>query len=335
MDEEIVLSQPSIVQFQHRYDEISVCVQDSRRKDIFPVPWNTGDHRRRLIGHYGKYVSAGSEYEGELAFWTEWEANTRAKNLKHLGNDLCAKRMNFVAPFARSLRQNQSYQGCVRVSGSAYMKKGCGMYLNTDPCVFGSSFKYSNCRQDKTPRLKHLAPGSLIVFCSVHKGLYILDTVFIVADNSTSYKSSKTGIKVIKCSAEFRVLTLERLISNHPSDYVFYRGVKYKKGITSPFSFTPAYKFSSTNREDDMYWKEAESSRCRKRCIINLDRLNVVAQKHNVVNPFGISRTRSATLSSAGLDCIKAVWAEIVRQVQDEDELDNNMVLGVHFKEYR
>ena len=42
----------------------------------------------------------------------------------NLGNDLCAKRMNFVAPFARSLRQNQSYQGCVRVSGSAYMKKG-------------------------------------------------------------------------------------------------------------------------------------------------------------------------------------------------------------------
>ena len=302
MNDKVAFSQPSIVQFQHRYNEISVSVKDSKRKDIFPVPWNTGDHRRRLIGHHGKYVSAGREYEGELAFWTEWEANTLAKNLNHLRNDMLAKRIHFVSPLACDLRLNQSSQGCTSTLSTPCVRNGCSKYLNTDPCVFGSSFKYSNCRQQKTSGLKYLVPGSLIVFGSIHKGLYYLDTVFIVADNSTSYNSSTKGIKVIKCSDEFRVLTLERLVSNHPSEYVFYRGVTYHKGMTTPFSFTPAYKFSSGDRKSDMYWEEAKSSKCRRRCIINLDKLNVVAQKHNVVNPFGISRTRSATLTVAGFD---------------------------------
>ena len=317
-------SQLCIIQFQHPRNEIGVCNQDTKCKDIFLVPWNSKEHRRRLVQHSGKFVMEGVDDEGSLAFWTEWEADTKAKNLKPMGNNMLAKRIHFPLPLKHMVNQNHDSQGCVRVTSPHCAISACGNFLNTDPCVFGRSFKYSNCRQNATTRLKHLMPGSLIVFGSVLNGQYCLDTVFIVADNPTPFRTSNTGIKSVICTDEYRILTLERLVSNNPVDYVFYRGVTFQKGMTTPFSFTPSYRFKSDNYEN-----EVNSYECRKRCIIDLDKLNSAACKVGGIKPFDIKQTRRATLTLANRVSIKAVWDNIVQQVQDKR--GNNMVLGVRF----
>lgn len=59
------------------------------------------------------------------------------------------------------------------------------MLQNTDPLVFGDSFLYSNCRQGAIGRLRELRAGSVIVFGSVVSKSWVVDTVFVVGDEST------------------------------------------------------------------------------------------------------------------------------------------------------
>ena len=178
-------AQPCIVQFQHRKDEVLVGRTNARSRDVFEVGWNMGDHRRRLVGHSGNYVESGICYSGELAFWTEWEANTQARNLSPLTSWGCARRIHYVmSPLhgdAASAKEKRSdANDC---SGRA------NKYQNTDPCVFGKSFKYSNCKQDSAHELKNLPAGSLIVFGSIHDNIYYLDTVFVVADGPGDFRT--------------------------------------------------------------------------------------------------------------------------------------------------
>ena len=316
---------PCIVQFQHRKDEISIDRKDAWRTDEFPVGWNRGDHRRRLVGHYGEFVKSGVCDKGELAFWTEWEANTLARNLSPLSCCGCAKRIhNVVSP----LRGDATLEKEPQSDASSCVGKA-NKYQNTDPCVFGASFKYSNCKQNAAHELKHLPSGSLIVFGSIHEAKYYLDTVFIVADGPTTYMTSLAGINKLSCSAEYKELTFKRLLSTPPKEYAFYRGRVFEKGIEWPFSFTPAYKLSSDERQSDIYNREVNSEQCRKRCVIDLSKLNDIAMKYGSPrDAFDISRMRPTTVTHSNSECIEAVWNEIVLQVQSDK---NGMVLGTHF----
>jgi hypothetical protein len=320
-------SQPCIVQFQHCKDEIGISKRNAYRlaDGNYVVKWNTGGHRRRLIEHRGTFVTSSGKSVGDLAFWTEWEAKTIAHKLRHLASNcnMCAKRIHRVlTPVCNEVADMCSPEtpDCAGEDMS---------YQNTDPCVFGASFKYSFCKQDATHGLRCLPPGSLIVFGSIHDGQYFLDTVFVVASNPVVYETSAAGVAMIDCSNEYRKLTLERLISNPPGEYVFYRGVSFKCGNPAPFSFTPAYKFSTDRiKSRESYEAEANSEQCRKRCLLDLQELNAKAGKHGFLarNPFDISRTRPTTITPANRQCIKAVWDDIVSQVAKQ-----GFVLGVCF----
>lgn len=316
--------QPCIVQLQHCKDEIGISSRNSVRlaNGNYSVNWNNGGHRRRLVGHWGKFATPEEHGEGELAFWTEWEAKTIAHRLRPLACDMCAKRIHHVlSPICEEVSGKIARVGINCADRSAE-------YLNTDPCVFGDSFKYSFCKQDAALGLKRLPPGSLIVFGSIHREHYYLDTVFVVADNPVVYETSAAGVANIDCSDEYRKLTLERLVCNAPGEYAFYRGVSFENGAHEPFSFTPAYRFSSDRKKSqDCYDVEANLERCRKRCRLDLQRLNAAAEAHGdlVRNPFDILRTRPTTITSANLCCVKAVWNDIVQQVTSQ-----GFVLGVH-----
>ena len=318
-------SQPCIVQFQHRQNEVAVDRKYARCTNEFPVMWNSGDHCRRLVGHYGEFIKSGVCGKGELAFWTEWEANTYARNLSPLSGCWYAKRIHYVmSPLCGYVATSKEKQ-CGALGCSDETDK----YLNTDPCVWGDSFKYSNCKQNSAHELKHLPAGSLIVFGSIHKANYYLDTVFIVADGPITYRTSFEGISKIPCSAEYKELTLKRLLSTPPQEYAFYRGRAFKKGVKLPFSFTPAYRFSANERQSDKYYEEANSVQCRKRCVIDLPKLNNIAKKHGCrCDVFDIRRTRPTTVIRSNYECIEAVWSAIVQQVQSGK---NRMVLGTHF----
>ena len=316
---------PCIVQFQHRKDEFSIDRCDARRVDLFPVRWNRGGHRRRLVGHYGEFVKGGACDKGELSFWTEWEANTLARNLSPLSYCGCAKRIHYVeSPLCGDASSEKEVQG-----GTVDCTGDASKYLNTDPCVFGKSFKYSNCKQNATYALKNLPPGSLIIFGSIHETRYYLDTVFVVADGPIVYETSLTGIRHVQCSPEYKELTFKRLLSTSPQEFAFYRGRVFEKGGKLPFSFTPAYKFSSNDRKSAIYNSEVNSAQCRKRCVIDLSKLNDIAMKYGSPrDAFDIKRTRPTTVTRSNPECIESVWNEIVIQVQSDT---NGMVLGTYF----
>lgn len=146
-----------IVQFPHPAREYDV---PDYRGEGCPCGWNTGDHRRRFLLSRGDYVdAAGGLQTGDLLFWSEWEANTRVTRLhRAVGQNL-----------ATWLHEPQYPIPCLHPVGN----DDTHCCQNTDPCVFGASFKYALCRQrrDGSPtRMQNLEPGSLIVFGGTKDG---------------------------------------------------------------------------------------------------------------------------------------------------------------------
>lgn len=176
--------------------------------------------------------------------------------------------------------------------------------LNTDPCVFGRSFKYSNCRQTPTGVMRQLANGSLIVFCSRINGDFYLDTVFVVEGTGTDYK---TAADINSCSSEYKNLTLNLL---PPGNYTLYRGARPSRENCKGqcFSFTPA--------------RLATMENATERCKLNLASLNKVVGE----DAFNLNNWRRASATEVEDEQIKSVWEETVRQVTGQ-----GFVLGVHF----
>lgn len=280
-----------IVQFYHPGSEF-LNVFKRRPDGKYDVPWNTGDHHRRLVEHLGQYADAQGLHDGELRFWTEWEGKTCASQLQENPDAIHAKYLHQVkCPVAPAGMNNATAgNGC------------CGQ--NTDPCVFGRTFKYSNCRQDARPMLRQLSQGSLIVFWSRRDGKFCLDTVFVVGDTAIQYQKKSTLYPY--CSREYRNLTVDRLPDGNPR--TFYRGVEYRADQAfndQIFSFTPARLKEDTDSD--------------RRCclLINGTPLNRV---------FNMGATRNIKTTVADANLVFDVWREIVKQVTAQ-----GFVLGVHF----
>ena len=280
-----------IVQFYHPGSEFQV-VSKRRLDENYDVPWNVGAHHRRLVEHPGQYADAQGLHYGELRFWTEWEGETRASLLQEKPDAIHAKYLHRVKyPVAQiGIGNVTAGNGC------------CGQ--NTDPCVFGRTFKYSNCRQGAYPMLRSLSNGSLIVFWSRLNGNFCLDTVFVVGDTAIQYQEGSTLYPY--CSTEYRNLTVDRLADGNP--HTFYRGVEYCAGQAYKdqiFSFTPARLKGDTDSD--------------RRCCLTIDGTLL-----NRVFNIGMTRGIKATVAAANL--VSDVWHEIVKQVTKQ-----GFVLGVHF----
>ena len=136
---------PKIVMFPHSPKEYQVprqCCQNGNGV----CGWNMGKHRRRFLLREGDYVDVANalQTKTDLLFWSEWEANTRVTRLHPaVGQNL-----------ATWLYEPQYPIPCPHPVGN----DDTHCCQNTDPCVFGDSFKYAVCRQPRA-RVSSAMPG--------------------------------------------------------------------------------------------------------------------------------------------------------------------------------
>lgn len=286
-----------IVQFIHPGAEFPINDRNSNllNNGSRAVRWSTeGKHYRRLIKHRGSFVDGDDVNEGELAFWTEWEGPTVATRFNSPTCRLCAK-------YYHEVQKPTVPQG---VGNRANCRAGNGGLLNTDPCVFGRTFKYALCQQHENGVLRSLAENSLILFLSRIQGTYYLDTLFVVGESRDYTTGSANNII---CSNEYRTLTLDRL--SEGQNLTFYRGKRYPQCHTL-FSFTPA-----------KIWSNDNDIRCR--CPLDLALINQVAQQ-DIFNTNLTRKFKSTNLNQ--VNGVTNIWKEIVNQVRN-----NGFVLGISF----
>ena len=270
------------------------------------VPWSREEkHFRRLVRHDGWYVDKSGNYKrGDLAFWTEWEAVTIARPL---GTD----KDFFKAHFVHEIQCPPTVSGTAPCGNNPTDDHG---YLNTDPCVFGDTFKYSNCHQSAKGDLRRMKPGSLVVFGSYkkdkqyNKEVFCLDTVFVVGDVACDY--STDNVDVILCSEWYKDLTLRRLPPGN--DFTFYRGATCRQKVnlaSALFSFTPSKICDGV---------------CvpRERCVLD----DIRSLNSHLRTPVFNNWRRGFYPKEAIQQEIKDVWDDIVQQVTEQD-----FVLGVRF----
>jgi len=123
-----------------------------------------------------------------------------------------------------------------------------GTRQNTDPWVFGDSFRFSNCRQltwrGRPSSLQKLTPGSIILFGSTIGGEFALDTLFVVKDS----RPFSPG-ELPQTDEAFRFCTLESLLTTgKPRDpFTLYRGATYEARINGMYSFVPCRRADADN----------------------------------------------------------------------------------------
>jgi hypothetical protein len=208
-----------VIQFMHPGGEHRVA------KDGWK-DWNTTDHRRKFISSMGRSMEPGGEIsESNLSFWGEWEAPSRQVfSWKRQGN----LPENLVVP---------------TFPGRAATTRGL---QNTDPYVFGDSFKYTLCRQIKNGKptyFTNLAPGTLILFGSKVQHQFVLDTAFVVDNESTNHSSQNWESELSHVSSVYRAVTLEPMygdVNIKPENtFRFYSGARIENAINGMYSFFP------------------------------------------------------------------------------------------------
>jgi hypothetical protein len=170
---------------------------------------------------------------------------------------------------------------------------------NTDPMVFGDSFIYSNCLQPTYASLRHLSPGSIVLFGrygrSDGRHSFSLDTCLVV-----DYRRSMTPIPLetpgrdLLTDAVLGPLFTEQI----EGDLSVYFGRRRSSGAASTFSFFPA----RLALDHPPLFARPE-----------LRPVGALRDKISPGNMQGIKLTRD--LSAIDRD---AVWAEVVGQVTDQ-----------------
>ena len=191
------------------------------------MPWNTGRHGRKFLRSAGRSVDAqGRAGNAALVFWGEWEAPSRI-----------VRRWPWEGQLPRELH----VPVWERPATLSYRQ-------NTDPWVFGETFRYSNCKQltyrQNPSALQALTPGSVILFGSRLYGEFVLDTVFVVkqAEPYVPHDPPDTD-------EAFRVCTIDSVITDGRGDYPFtlYHGATFDEPVAGMFSFVPCRDAARTD----------------------------------------------------------------------------------------
>jgi hypothetical protein len=125
---------PKIVQFTHPGPEHKPDLKNGNHKS-----WNTGNHKRKFLLSKGSYVDNNKLKDGNLTFWGEWEPPSYVTEFEYQENKFFPGWLH--KPYLPNILPNSNgYQAS---------------FQNTDPCVFGDSFKYFVCKQFK-PKNKTL-----------------------------------------------------------------------------------------------------------------------------------------------------------------------------------
>jgi hypothetical protein len=179
--------------------------------------------------------------------------------------------------------------------------------LNTDPWVFGDSFRYSNCcqltRNRNRSALQRLTPGSLILFGSIIDAEFVIDTVFVGGDKYPPCPFSPG--KPPETDEAFRVCTVESLLTtgNRDDPFTLYQGATYEAPFNGRYSFVPCRR------------ADADNLRFPRPSIC----LGSYVNPRSWRRPSGATRPRSESV-------VHEQWENIRRQV-----LDAGCLLGVWF----
>lgn len=183
------------------------------RADSGAAPWATARHTRRFLQVEGRYLRApgGQAEAGSYGFWGEYEAPTCFRRLTAQPDEGAPEFIHTPVPLAAVRRP----------SGA----------LNTDPLVVGPQWLYSNCRQRSQPRLRALQRGDLVIFGSLVKRAYVVDTVFVIGQ-AMPHDAARERLPK---HAHDLVLDLVGA-----GEYTLYIGATYDSPVDGMFSFVPA-----------------------------------------------------------------------------------------------
>jgi hypothetical protein len=136
---------------------------------------------------------------------------------------------------------------------------------NTDPNVFGEFFQYIVCGQKMYLGLRELEPNSLILFGSHKAGNFILDTLFVVSENTRKYDRNNIETLNNEENSAFYHASIHPLICENScveincdlinDSYSHYQGVTFPEKNTHQgmFSFAPALEFNNENQRYSMF----------------------------------------------------------------------------------
>lgn len=258
--------------------------------------WNVGEHKRKFVKYPGKYVENGEIKTDNLLFWCEWEPpSIVGKTLINNYKKIPLEKINNYSDFPK-FRHDELF----------FYKTNGGE--NTDPCIFGSLFKYGLCKQSRynkqrgihyPTQLTNLDNGSIILFGSYKKNkqtedkLFVIDTVFVVNDG-LEYNTGSD----LKNSNDSRITPQYHEIFTRFVDYNnvsrrLYFGATYTNQVGDMYSFVPAKLY---NEKDSDF---------------GFERPNLVINK--IISPGLNSNFKSTEMS---LKNCKAIWDEIVIQIE-------------------
>ncbi|MGD0093559.1 MAG: hypothetical protein ABSE73_26920 [Planctomycetota bacterium] len=203
------------------------------------IDWNRGDHKRKFLLSRGRWLRGPKE--DNLVFWGEWEPQSEV--VKEFGAEDKAMPRFLYRPFYSVPKDEQAHPG----------ESGCKdrALQNTDPFVFGNQFHYVCCKQHRNKgrtetKMRHLKPGSVILFGSCPNNAFVLDTVFVV-DHHCDFSFSQETVHAIykKVSPTYKAVTLDRL-DRLPKgrSYRLYFGVTYesRNRFGGMFSYFPCQR---------------------------------------------------------------------------------------------
>ncbi|QGG48012.1 hypothetical protein [Heliorestis convoluta] len=221
------------------------------------MPWNDGEHYRKFMKAYGKYISSLNKPPllGDITFWGEWEPATTFETINYTNDSIKDNIISIIRNSKRPKYLHHVYK----------IKKESGVYLqNTDPYVFGDNFFYTNCKQ--RGEMIRLQKGDIILFGTPGKvfnkeTVYMeLDTVFVVGDNTIHINKSDYP-QFNKFSDEkyqiFKNVVLEKIferlnkkngqyfITDTEKKFIIYKGATYDNPVNEMFSFVPCQAFNT------------------------------------------------------------------------------------------
>lgn len=202
-----------------------------RHKEGNYIRWNKGDHKRKFVKNFGKYIDEDNKIkEADLTFWCEWEPQSKIIKEFSIIDD-----KNELPKYL----QEPMWDSKERVQ-------------NTDPFVFGDNFYYAFCKQEdiKTKKLTELCKGDLILFGSRVNQKFRIDTVFLVK-RYIEYEWSNYPEKlkdIIEKTPDYNEITLKAGSCNPKViswKLRFYEAVNYyeRKSNNDMYSFIPAKKY--------------------------------------------------------------------------------------------
>lgn len=253
------------------------------------IRWNNGEHARKFLKNEGKILYQNGEIEeGNILFWCEWEP--QSKILKDFGYLKKEKELpNYIQfPFWDVDERIQ----------------------NTDPFIFGKNFYWAFCRQNRQPELTNIERGDIILFGSILKKEFVLDTLFVVKDyidyNWSLYHTGKLSA-ITKKSLEYDEITLKAGscgTQNLYTNFRFYIGNNYDNlNSNNIFSFFPAQMFT-----DNL-------TKGFKRPVIDLSIIS------NNPDDLKLNPQSAKIIQIHSQDRLKDIWEKIVTKVREKTEI--------------